>query len=268
MAILGIPSLTKKSFMSIDKWTGQWALFEDLMKEAGAAERAIAISNRIYHRGVLVTTVIVDGGWINIPTTTRTMPNLKWASKLAKKLENPIFRSKEWILFSLPQSCRGNVPPHTWFFNYDESLSTMKTDLILKGFIQSEEQYGLQYTQFIGDGYSQVYPVLSLVCLMATVFKNLVTNHAVKCYYTVLHSLVHDKSSNKGRAKLTEIMRKITKVAILMCSQEPDKIQAVKKLQQNLMNNPLHCFGCHSNCSPLFLQNCTTALPTTEQQWS
>ena len=59
MGILGILSLTKKSFMSIEKWIGQWwwALLEDSLKGASAAEKAIVISNRRYHQGVLV-----DGG--------------------------------------------------------------------------------------------------------------------------------------------------------------------------------------------------------------
>ena len=65
MAVLGIPSLTKKSFMSIEKRIGQWwwTLLEDSMKEAGAAEKAIAVSNGRYHQGVPAITVIVDGGW-------------------------------------------------------------------------------------------------------------------------------------------------------------------------------------------------------------
>ena len=37
-----------------------------------------------------------------------------------------------------------------------------------------------------------------------------------------------------------------------MHSQEADKLQAVKKLQHDLLNSPLHCFGCHWNCSPDF----------------
>ena len=37
-----------------------------------------------------------------------------------------------------------------------------------------------------------------------------------------------------------------------MRSQEADKVQAVRKLQQDLLNGPLHCFGSHSNCSPDF----------------
>ena len=81
-------------------------------------------------------------------------------------------------------------------------------------------------------------------------------NHAVKCYRTALENLVHDKPSYKGKGKLTEAMRKkLTKAArgaIIMRSQETDKVQAVKKLQHDLLNSPLHCLGIHSKCIPDF----------------
>ena len=50
------------------------------------------------------------------------------------------------------------------------------------------------------------------------------------------------------RKKLTKAARSI----ILFCSQETDQKQAIHKLQQDLLNGPLHCFGCHSKCSPDF----------------
>ena len=52
---------------------------------------------------------------------------------------------------------------------------------------------------------------------------------------------------NKGKGKLTEVMRKrLTKAArcaISMRSREPDKKLAVKLLQKDLQNGPRHCFG-------------------------
>ena len=65
VAVLGIPSMSKKSFMSIEKQIGEWwwSLLEDSMKESGAAEKCIAISNGRYHQEVPAITVIVDGGW-------------------------------------------------------------------------------------------------------------------------------------------------------------------------------------------------------------
>ena len=85
-------------------------------------------------------------------------------------------------------------------------------------------------------------------------------NHAVKCFRTCMEKLVTEKSTYKGRGKLTEKMqKKLTKSAqsaILMQSQEEDQQQAIHKLQEDLMNLPLHCFGYHANCSPDF---CKTA---------
>ena len=65
MAVLGVRSLTKKAFITIEKHIGQWwwTLFEDSMKQAGNEERAIAIANGRYHQGVPAITVIIDGGW-------------------------------------------------------------------------------------------------------------------------------------------------------------------------------------------------------------
>ena len=62
---LGLPSLTKKAFMTIEKRIGQWwwDLFEELMKRAGDEGKAIAIANGRYHQGVPAITVIIDGGW-------------------------------------------------------------------------------------------------------------------------------------------------------------------------------------------------------------
>ena len=62
MAVLGVPSLTKKAFMTIEKRIGQWwwALFEESMQQAGAEEKAIAISNERYHQGIPAITVIID----------------------------------------------------------------------------------------------------------------------------------------------------------------------------------------------------------------
>jgi len=59
---MGIPGMTKKAFMSAEKQINQWwSLLEDSMKEAGAAEKAIAISREQYHHGIPPITVIVDG---------------------------------------------------------------------------------------------------------------------------------------------------------------------------------------------------------------
>ena len=65
MAVIGIPVMTKKSFiaterMVADKW---WESLEISMKDAGAEEKQLTISRNSFHEGVPAITVIVDGGW-------------------------------------------------------------------------------------------------------------------------------------------------------------------------------------------------------------
>ena len=58
-------------------------------------------------------------------------------------------------------------------------------------------------------------------------------------------------------------LTKLARCVIIMRNQESNKVQAVQKLQNDLVNIPLHCFGCHSKCSPDF---CKTAQKNNEQQ--
>ena len=71
-----------------------------------------------------------------------------------------------------------------------------------------------------------------------------------------LEDVVANNPSYKGKGKLTESMRKrLTQsahCAIVMRSKEPDRNAAIIKLQQDLMNAPLHCFGIHTNCNTDF----------------
>ena len=58
--------MTKKSFIVIEIRIGDWwwnLFIQDSMKQAGAEEKALAISNNQYHQEVPAIIVIVDGGW-------------------------------------------------------------------------------------------------------------------------------------------------------------------------------------------------------------
>ena len=91
-------------------------------------------------------------------------------------------------------------------------------------------------------------------------------NHACKCYRGSLEKLVDGKSAYKGRGGLTAKMRQrltsAARCAIKMRSKELNRAEAIKKLEADLRNGPLHCFGVHDKCSPDF---CTTAR---ERQYS
>ena len=183
------------------------------MKEAGAAEKRIAISNGRYHQGVPAITVIVDGGWSKRSHKHSYNAKSGVAIIIGKETGKILYLDVRNKYCSICQKAGDStVPQHTCFRNWDESSSEMETDIILKGFLQSEEQHGLRYTQFIGDGDSSVYPALVSGVPYGSFIKKLeCANHAVKCYCTALENLVHDKPSYKGRGKLIEIMRKTHK---------------------------------------------------------
>ena len=212
MAVLGIPSLTKKAFMTIEKRIGQWwwALFEESVQQAGAEEKAIAISNERYHQGIPAITVIIDGGWSK--RSHKHSYNVKSGvgiiiGKETKKILYLGVQNKYCTVCN--KAAGGTIPQHTCFRNWDESSAAMETDIILKGFLHSQEQHGLRYTEFIGDGDSSVFPALiSGVPYGHYIKKVECANHAVKCYRTALENLINDKPSYKGRGKLTQMMRK------------------------------------------------------------
>ena len=270
MAVLGVPSLLKKAFVSTEKRIGEWwkDLLKISMKQAGEEEKAIAISNGHYHQGIPVITVIVDGGWSKRSHKHSYNAKSGVGIIIGKETGKILYMGVRNKYCSVCHNTTGDtVPPHDCFLDWDQSSSAMETDIVT-GFLQSEAQHGLRYTRFIGDGDSSVYPALVSRVPYGYFIKKLeCANHAVKCFWTTMENLIHDKPSYKGRGKFTETMRKkLTKAAhsaILMRTQEADQAQAIEKLQQDLLNSPLNCFGCHTNCSPDF---CKTVQQQQQQQ--
>ena len=66
MSVLGMPVMTKKSFVATEKALDRswWELLEESMKEAAGEEKRNTIERWSFHKGVPAIAVIVDGGWI------------------------------------------------------------------------------------------------------------------------------------------------------------------------------------------------------------
>ena len=263
MAILGVPTMTKQSFMTTERKIGEWwrDLFGQSMISAGKEERDIAITNNSYHQGVPAVTVIVDGGWSK--RTHKHSYNAKSGvaiiiGKATGKILHMGVRNK---FCSICNQHPEQPPPHTCFRNWNGSSAAMETDIIVEGFQKCEQQHGIRYTSFIGDGDSSVYSsLIEAVPWGYSIKKVECANHSLKCYRSALEKLVYDNPSYKGKGKLTEGMRKrLTKAArcaIISRSSEDNRHEAIIKLERDLLNSPLHCFGYHSKCSADF---CTTA---------
>lgn len=65
MSVLGIPAMTKKSFIETERDIGEWwkLMMEEEMIKAGEEEKMLAQQRGDYHQGVPAITVILDGGW-------------------------------------------------------------------------------------------------------------------------------------------------------------------------------------------------------------
>ena len=262
MATLGVPTMTKRSFIAAEKRIGEWwsTLLEDSMRQAGQQERQIAITKNRTCLGDPAITVILDGGWSK--RAHKHSYNAKSGVGVIIGLETQkiLFMGVRNKYCSIC-SHTDDPPLHSGYKNWDGSSSAMESSIIAEGFQKCIQQHGVKYSKFIGDGDSSVWSTLvSAVPWGFAIEKVECANHSVKCFRTQLENLVSNNPSYKGRGKLTEAMRKLltraARCVIVMRSKEPDRTTAIIKLQQDLMNGPLHCFGCHTNCSIDF---CKTA---------
>ena len=260
MGAMGVPVMAKGNFIRTEASIGEWwreKLNESLI-EAGREEKRLAEENGDYHQGVPAITVIVDGGWCkrshkhsyNAKSGVAIIIGLRTGKLLHIGVRNKYCAN-----------CAQGIENHKCYKNWSESSSQMETNIILEGFLKSEAMHGVRYLKFIGDGDSSVYPTLiNEVPIWGHDIKKIgCANHATKCYRSSLEKLVSEKTHYKGKGGLTGAMRKrlasAARCAIKMRSLEKDRARAIKQLEEDLMNDPMHCFGNHSQCSPDFCRS-------------
>lgn len=259
MSVLGVPTMSKTSFIATERNIGDmWkqSLLET-MAEAGREEKRLAEERGSYHQGVPAITVIVDGGWSKRSHKHSYNANSGVGIIIGKETGKILYMG---VRNKYCHTCARNISPdkHVCFRNWSESSSEMETDIILEGFLQAERVHGVRYTQFIGDGDSSVYPTLiqNVPEWGHAIKKVECANHACKCYRGALEKLVQEHPSYKGSGGLTQKMRKrlvsAARSAIRMRSKEADKKRALESLKHDLQNGPRHCFGFHEHCSPDF----------------
>ena len=237
------------------------------MTEAGKEERKLAIERGEYHQDVPAITVYVDGGWSK--RSHKHSYNAKSGvaiiiGKAMGKLLHIGIRNKYC------SACSQGISQdkHVCYKNWASSSSEMETDIILEGFCAAEETHGIRYRKFVGDGDSSVYSTLvqNVPVWGRDIKKIECSNRACKCYRGGLERLVQENPSYKGAGGLTQKMRQrlvsAARCAIKMQSKEPDRAKAIKQLEKDFINGPLHCFGQHDKCGPDF---CSTAREKVQQ---
>ena len=263
MSVVGVPVMTKASFISTERDIGMiWQKeLTEAMAEAGREEKRLAVERDQYHEDVPAITIIVDGDWSKRSHRHSYNANSGVAIIIRQVTGKLLYLG---VKNKHCHACATNIPPdqHTCFRNWTKSSSEMETDIILEGFLEAERVHGVRYIEFIGDGDSSVYPtLLQNVPGWGYAIKKLeCANHACKCYRGALEKLVQDNPSYKGSGGLTQKMRKrlvsAARAAIRMRSKEEDKKAALASLKADLQNGPRHCFGIHDQCSTDF---CKTA---------
>ena len=263
MSTLGVPVMAPKNFVATERSIGLlWQ--EQLRKEmieAGREEKRLAEERGDFHEGVPAITVVVDAGWSKC--SHRHSYNAKSGvaiivGQATGKLLYIGVRNKDCT------ACKQGIPinHHHCFKNWSHSSSEMEPDIILSGFKEAERVHGVRYIRFVGDGDSSVYPTLiqNVPGWGRYIKKMECANHCCKCYQSALEELVQEKPQYKRNGGLPEKMRRrltgAARCAIKMRSQEANVAGAVKKLERDLQNEPFHCYGQHTNCSPDF---CKTA---------
>ena len=199
LSILGVPVMTKKSFVSTERQIGEWWAKEldESMKTAAEEERRLAIQRGDYHQGVPCITVIVDGGWCkrshkhsyNAASGVAVIIGHETGKLLHIGVRNKFCMG--CTLEAKQQKEDASRKCHVCYRNWHESSSAMESDIILEGFKAAESKYGLRYTKVTGDGDSSVYPTLvqNVPGWGYAIEKLECANHACKCYrYVVTHT--------------------------------------------------------------------------------
>ncbi len=269
MSVVGVPVMTKSSFIDTERAIGEvWK--KELLKsmvDAGREEKQLAMERGEYHEGVPAITVIVDGGWSKRSHKHSYNAKSGVGIILGKETGKLLYLG---VRNKYCYACARNIPrdKHHCYLNWTASSSEMETDIILEGFLEAERVHGVRYIKFVGDGDSSVYPtLLQNVPGWGHAIKKLeCANHACKCYRGALERLVQDNPSYKGKGGLSNLMRKrlvtAARSAIRMRSKEKDVKKALAALKNDLKNGPQHCFGFHQHCSPDF---CKTARDSVQQ---
>ena len=170
------------------------------------------------------------------------------------------------------------VPPHECNRNFVGPSTAMEAHLIVEGFKQSENFYGVRYNRIVADGDSSVYKKL----LDAKPYPNLHIEK-IECRNHLMRNMRKKIRELIGNSKLLlrdrlKVKRNATRIIVdIFCAIKHrknmevnfnDKVSLLKKDFDNVLN---HVFGSHDQCEPYYCSgskegeiNEMTALKNTE----
>ncbi|XP_039298924.1 uncharacterized protein LOC120354905 [Nilaparvata lugens] len=154
----------------------------------------------------------------------------------------------------------------------------MEAALIAEGFSLSEEMYGVRYNRLIADGDSSVYKTLldRRPYKNTTILKIECRNHLLRNYCNKIREIA--LTSDKGHSPITlrkKIGDRLLRLrygvtrAVIYHQKNPNKIERIEMLKEDILNGPNHVFGDHGNCKNYFcsgtdLRNLPNLVPSLE----
>ena len=275
LATLDIPCMSSDTFSDIEELIGQWwaSVLDFSLAEAAEIEKEEAIKKGNFSDGIPSISVICDGGWSK--RTHRHSYNAFGGvaiiiGRYTQKVLHIGVKTKTCQFCAKAKGTSSQPENHNCYQNWTESSQAMEAAILKEGFSESEEKFGLRYTQVIADGDSKVYKVLrEEVPYGRHIEKIDCANHICKNLQSHLENIVTSNPSLKGVNGLTQRQRiRIAtgvRCAIRMRSKMPDRHSAKQKLRHDIMNSINHVFDNHEMCSKDFCKTAQKASALSDQ---
>ncbi|XP_039290407.1 uncharacterized protein LOC111056373 [Nilaparvata lugens] len=235
-------------------------IFFQKMKENADEEKRLALEKGNMFHGVPFITVIGDGGWAKRSYGHGMNSSGGVGVIIGAETKKILFigvRNK--FCFSCANPKKKNAE-HVCYKNYTGPSTGMESSIIVEGFRRSEEDYGLIYKNYIGDGDSSVYAKIQEGCSYGRYVQKIeCANHVTRALNDNLHKVAENTqfplSSRKLLSKpapgetVSRLERIVKGVRTAIKEAGVNRnAQDMVNLRATLKNAPDHVFGNHNKC--------------------
>ncbi|KAF4522566.1 hypothetical protein B566_EDAN012857 [Ephemera danica] len=246
------------------------AALEEIL-EAGKEERNAAIAaGDVDVDGVPIITVAGDGSWPKRSNKTKYDALSGVAAIIGMRTGKCLFigvRNKYCCICARAKNNGVDPSEHLCYLNWNSSSTAMEADIMVEGFLKSEEMHNIRYGRLVADGDSSTYKRIR----EANPYKTIVVEK-IECKNHLLRNLAGRLSDiaqpKRGQPRLGDVesrkivgsqianIRKGITMAIKFRKLQTnlpmrDRIQLLRKDMTNAAN---HYFGEHKNCEQYYCQ--------------
>ncbi|XP_047023593.1 uncharacterized protein LOC124632693 isoform X2 [Helicoverpa zea] len=269
-ASLNMPNMSETYYSKYNKKLAgiQKDIALQLMLEAGAEERRLALEANDVMQGVPCVTVVTDGSWAkrSYGTNFNSLSGVGCIiGHRTKKILYIGVKNSYCSVCAMARNKKSATPTHTCFKNWFGSSTEMETSAIVDGFKASMEMHGVMFTKVIGDGDSSVMNALRDAMVYGpniNIRKIECTNHLLRNNSNKLRK-TGKKTHNKvgfvpvplRKALLSRIRRlhnAVTGAVAHAQELEATTADKLRVLVEDLRNGPCHVFGFHDSCKPYY----------------